>query len=100
MCTQEHLVRVLHYPEEVLDLAYSPRFPVRGLWFDREYGNLLKVDQFGKILRCCHGFRSVFTPQVGGKFRIVFFCSQEKGFIFPVSFFFLINTWAGHGPVP
>jgi 5'-nucleotidase len=69
---------VLHYPEEVLDLAYSPRFPVRGLWFDREYGNLLKVDQFGKILRCCHGFRSVFTPHVGRKFRIVFLFPRKR----------------------
>lgn len=27
-----------------------------GLWFDKHYGNLLKVDPFGNILACCHGF--------------------------------------------
>ena len=29
----------------------------RGLWFDSHYGNLLKVDAYGNILICCHGFR-------------------------------------------
>lgn len=27
-----------------------------GLWFDKQFGNLLKVDPFGNILACCHGF--------------------------------------------
>ena len=28
----------------------------RGLWFDTLYGNLLKVDAYGNILVCAHGF--------------------------------------------
>lgn len=28
----------------------------RGLWFDTLYGNLLKVDAYGNILVCVHGF--------------------------------------------
>ena len=28
----------------------------RGLWFDTQYGNLLKVDSYGNILVCVHGF--------------------------------------------
>ncbi|KAB7496781.1 Cytosolic purine 5'-nucleotidase [Armadillidium nasatum] len=32
-------------------------FPIRGLWFDKIYGNLLKVDGFGNILVCIHGFQ-------------------------------------------
>ena len=28
----------------------------RGLWFDTQYGNLLKVDAYGNILVCVHGF--------------------------------------------
>ncbi len=41
---------------------------------DRQYGNLLKVDQFGKILRCCHGFRSVLSLSFfPGQFRLALF---------------------------
>ncbi|XP_014666040.1 PREDICTED: cytosolic purine 5'-nucleotidase-like [Priapulus caudatus] len=45
------------YPSELVDFEYDPTFPVRGLWYDKEYGNLLKVDQYGNILVCCHGFK-------------------------------------------
>ena len=51
------LVENLGYNREILDIQYDRQFGVRGLWFDREAGNLLKVDQFGKILECYHGFR-------------------------------------------
>ena len=45
------------YAKDIIGINYDPSFPVRGLWFDRLAGNLLKVDQFGKILECYHGFR-------------------------------------------
>ncbi|KAI6241714.1 5' nucleotidase family [Aphelenchoides fujianensis] len=45
------------YPEEFKKFTYDPIFPVRGLWFDYLYGNLLKVDGFGNILVAVHGFR-------------------------------------------
>ncbi|XP_071545964.1 cytosolic purine 5'-nucleotidase isoform X2 [Panulirus ornatus] len=45
------------YPEEIKEFEYDPTFPTRGLWFDRLYGNLLKVDGFGNILVCVHGFK-------------------------------------------
>ena len=44
------------YPNEILQFEYDPSFPVRGLWFDTLYGNLLKVDAYGNILTCVHGF--------------------------------------------
>lgn len=44
------------YPEEFASFEYNPIFPVRGLWFDYIYGNLLKVDGFGNILVAVHGF--------------------------------------------
>ncbi|XP_039283099.1 cytosolic purine 5'-nucleotidase isoform X2 [Nilaparvata lugens] len=44
------------YPQEILEFEYDPSFPVRGLWFDSLYGNLLKVDAYGNILVCVHGF--------------------------------------------
>jgi len=60
------LVETLDYPPEILSLEYDPHFPVRGLWFDRNTGNLLKVDQFGKILDCRHGFRILSSEEIKG----------------------------------
>ena len=53
---KERLVS-LGYPQQILDFQYDPHFPVRGLWFDTLYGNLLKVDAYGNILSCSHGFK-------------------------------------------
>ena len=52
---QERLIK-LGYPKELGDFQYDPTFPTRGLWFDTTYGNLLKVDAYGNILVCVHGF--------------------------------------------
>ncbi|KAF5286386.1 hypothetical protein FQA39_LY16306 [Lamprigera yunnana] len=52
------------YPQEILQFEYDPSFPVRGLWFDSQYGNLLKVDAYGNILVCVHGFRFLKHSQV------------------------------------
>ena len=48
------------YPEDFRSFKYDPIFPVRGLWLDTIYGNLLKVDVFGNILVALHGFH--FMP--------------------------------------
>jgi len=58
------LVDNLGYSSEILGIQYDKQFGVRGLWFDREAGNLLKVDQFGKILECYHGFRLLRSEEV------------------------------------
>lgn len=60
---KEHLV-TLGYPKEILQFEYDPSFPVRGLWFDTIYGNLLKVDAYGNILVCVHGFEFLKHSQV------------------------------------
>ncbi|CAA9995365.1 unnamed protein product [Nesidiocoris tenuis] len=52
------------YPQEILEFEYDPSFPVRGLWFDTQYGNLLKVDAYGNILVCVHGFQFLKHSQV------------------------------------
>lgn len=52
---KERLVS-MGYPKEIMQFEYDPSFPIRGLWFDTLYGNLLKVDAYGNILVCCHGF--------------------------------------------
>uniref|UniRef100_U5EKI4 Putative cytosolic purine 5'-nucleotidase-like protein n=1 Tax=Corethrella appendiculata TaxID=1370023 RepID=U5EKI4_9DIPT len=60
---KERLVS-LGYPKEILLFEYDPSFPVRGLWFDTLYGNLLKVDAYGNILVCVHGFEFLKHSQV------------------------------------
>ncbi len=52
---QDRLVS-LGYPEQLKEFHYDHTFPTRGLWFDTHYGNLLKVDAYGNILVCVHGF--------------------------------------------
>ncbi|XP_025093778.1 cytosolic purine 5'-nucleotidase-like isoform X1 [Pomacea canaliculata] len=52
---KERLVSI-GYPEAIREFEYDATFPVRGLWFDKTYGNLLKVDSYGNILVCAHGF--------------------------------------------
>ncbi|TMW40233.1 hypothetical protein DOY81_014687, partial [Sarcophaga bullata] len=55
---KERLVS-MGYPKEIMQFEYDPSFPIRGLWFDTLYGNLLKVDAYGNILVCCHGCLSL-----------------------------------------
>ena len=49
------------YPTEIGAFFYDPTFPVRGLWFDNETGNLLKVDSYGNILVAVNGFKFLNT---------------------------------------
>ncbi|KAL5276162.1 NT5C2 family protein [Megaselia abdita] len=52
------------YPKEILQFEYDPSFPIRGLWFDSLYGNLMKVDAYGNILVCVHGFEFLKHSQI------------------------------------
>lgn len=52
------------YPEELRDFEYDSTFPIRGLWFDTLYGNLLKVDAYGNILVCINGFKFMKTSEI------------------------------------
>lgn len=45
------------YPNDIKNFKYDPKFAIRGLWFDKLYGILLKVDTFGNILMAVHGFK-------------------------------------------
>jgi len=54
--TKERMVEI-GYPPEIAELQYDMEYPVRGLWFDFQRGNLLKVDGYGNILFCQHGFK-------------------------------------------
>jgi len=55
---------LLGYPAEIKQFVYDPTFPVRGLWYDKLYGNLLKVDTHGNILVCVHGFKFLTTSEI------------------------------------
>ncbi|XP_003744356.1 cytosolic purine 5'-nucleotidase [Galendromus occidentalis] len=52
------------YPNELRQFQYDPTFAIRGLWFDTLHGNLLKVDPYGNILVCCHGFKFLKTSEI------------------------------------
>ncbi|XP_018668625.2 cytosolic purine 5'-nucleotidase isoform X2 [Ciona intestinalis] len=58
--------RLIHcgYPEELKRYIYDPGFVLRGLIFDRELGHMLKVDTYGNILVCTHGFKFLKTSEV------------------------------------
>lgn len=41
---------------------------LRGLWFDKLCGNLLKVDTFGTVLQAYHGFRKMAPVEIETKY--------------------------------
>ncbi|KAJ8389818.1 hypothetical protein AAFF_G00112870 [Aldrovandia affinis] len=61
--TVERLVSI-GYPQELLNFVYDPAFPTRGMMFDTLHGNLLKVDAYGNILVCVHGFDFLRGPEI------------------------------------
>ncbi|XP_058956811.1 cytosolic purine 5'-nucleotidase isoform X1 [Pocillopora verrucosa] len=73
------------YPKDVLDFEYSDSFPVRGLFFDCELGNLLKVDTYGNILVCVHGFKFLSGYEVRKLYPNKFVQSDS-------SRYFILNT--------
>jgi len=52
----------LRYPEVCLSFKYDPTFPIRGLYYDKVKGCLMKLDFFGSIEldECFYGRRKVF----------------------------------------
>lgn len=72
--------RLVHvgYPEAILSFKYEPSFPIRGLWFDCMYGTLLKMDQFGNILRCLRGFKLIQGEQLRAMYPNKFIKYDEK----------------------
>uniref|UniRef100_A0A8R1TNW8 5'-nucleotidase n=1 Tax=Onchocerca volvulus TaxID=6282 RepID=A0A8R1TNW8_ONCVO len=55
---------LLGYPEQLRSFPYEQDFVIRGLWFDRTFGNLLKVDGFGNILVGLHGYNYLHRPDI------------------------------------
>jgi len=65
--TKNRLITI-GYPAEISSLEYDYSYPVRGLWFDYQLGNLLKVDGFGNILFCQHGFKFYNAREIMEKY--------------------------------
>ncbi|XP_028773629.1 5'-nucleotidase domain-containing protein DDB_G0275467-like [Neltuma alba] len=46
---KQYLVNELRYPEICMEFKYDPSFPIRGLYYDKSKGCLMKLDFFGSI---------------------------------------------------
>lgn len=91
---KEHLVNELRYPESCLKFKYDHTFPIRGLYYDKSKGCLLKLDFFGSIehegcyfgrrklspeeIREIYGTRHIGRDQARGLVSLMdFFCFSE-----------------------
>lgn len=52
------------YPDDLRSLRYDHTFAVRGLWFDSDFGNLLKMDAYGNILLAVHGHHFLSEAEI------------------------------------
>lgn len=75
------------YPEDILNFEYDQSFPIRGLWFDALYGNLLKVDAYGNILVCVHGFQFLKKSEIIDYYPNLFL-TLEEGRVFVMNTLF------------
>ncbi|XP_072977223.1 uncharacterized protein [Typha angustifolia] len=91
---KNHLVNELKYPESCLQFEYDPTFPIRGLYYDKLRGCLLKLDFFGSIeldgcyfgrqklsldkIKEIYGTRHIGRDQARGLVGLMdFFCFSE-----------------------
>ncbi|KAJ1477088.1 HAD-like domain-containing protein [Baffinella frigidus] len=51
------------YPAALKEVAFEPGFCLKGLVFDTETGDVLKIDEHGAICRARHGFAAPFLTQ-------------------------------------
>ncbi len=86
--TKRRLIEV-GYPSELEKFEYDPSFPVRGMMFDTELGNLLKVDTYGNILLCVHGFEFYHSQDIRKYYPNKFI---QAGGASAVSRFPILNT--------
>lgn len=92
------------YPDEITNFKYDQRFPTRGLWFDKERGNLLNCDFNHNILLCTYGFKPVpreeierIYPNAYVSFNKEKYSIMDSLFHLPVTFIVasLIDYFAG-----
>ncbi|KAH7437817.1 hypothetical protein KP509_05G090700 [Ceratopteris richardii] len=63
---KEHLVKEHRYPESCLQFEYNSDFPIRGLYYDKQKGYLLKLDFFHSFEPggCYFGRREVGEEEI------------------------------------
>ncbi|XWS27258.1 hypothetical protein CRYUN_Cryun26dG0099300 [Craigia yunnanensis] len=63
---KEHMVNEFRYPEVCMSFKYDPSFPIRGLYYDKQNGCLLKLDFFGSIEPdgCFYGRRKLSEKEI------------------------------------
>ncbi len=64
--TVAKLISKFGYPEEFSQIKYDHSFVMRGLFVDKRYGNLLKIDRYGYVGRAYHG-RAELTDEARHK---------------------------------
>lgn len=67
--TLTRLVAEYGYPPEIGLIHYDHQFGMRGLFVDKEHGNLLKMDRFGHVGRAHHGRRELTREQLDKLYR-------------------------------
>ncbi|XP_055353973.1 LOW QUALITY PROTEIN: cytosolic purine 5'-nucleotidase-like [Paramacrobiotus metropolitanus] len=80
MAFEEIIARLIDvgYPQALGDFEYDPSFPIRGVWFDCLYGNILKVDPFGFIMVAYHGFEVLKGSEVEDLYPNKFVVLDER----------------------
>ncbi|XP_055822978.1 uncharacterized protein LOC129891592 isoform X3 [Solanum dulcamara] len=63
---KQHLVNEFKYPDMCLEFKYDPSFPIRGLYYDKSKGCLMKLDFFGSIELdgCYYGRRKLSREEI------------------------------------
>jgi 5'-nucleotidase len=72
---------IMGYPNEIKNYTFNPSFAVRGLWLDKKYGNLLKLDSHRNILVCVHGLK-ILNNEETLKYYPNRFITYEEGRIY------------------
>lgn len=68
------------YPSEIRSFKYDATFATRGLWFDQQYGNLLKVDTFGLVILARHGFRALTPTEIDNLYPNRYVAAEDRRF--------------------
>lgn len=73
-CSLFHFVLQFKYPDTCLEFKYDPTFPIRGLYYDKSKGCLMKLDFFGSIELdgCYYGRRKVKFKKLPIMFVLIF----------------------------
>ncbi|XP_010323221.2 uncharacterized protein [Solanum lycopersicum] len=63
---KQQLVNEFKYPDTCLEFKYDPTFPIRGLYYDKSKGCLMKLDFFGSIELdgCYYGRRKLSREEI------------------------------------